>query len=1097
MFVRNYKTVVTVAFCLVVLACIASWAAIAQTETTMSMNMLKKDSFTRFTFESYFSVTYEAERLSPDTLIITFSRRQFIDLSEYRLLGSPYISSMEILSSVDEPLEIEIKIPESSRYRTFQIDERIILDVFDPSDEAEKEAMLSAYEVRQAASPPKKTEETVPEEDELESAQPEEADVVNETEMPVSVEKPAQEAMQEDETSEAETEESEAVAEEEEPAEDNIEENAADVTETPDAEEAAVTEDAVTEDAVTEDAVTEEKVLPGFDGEIEPEIDPKEPQPIERQSKAIFTNFTLERPHVITVSSTVNFGLAVYERFGRLWIVADTNREVILPQVAGPDSQLFADFERHDLKGGQAFSIPIPRETYIRAEGGGLMWRIVLTPQPITLESATVEKDFSSVEDGAFLRINLNRPKAIIGFEDPYVGDNVAIVTMARVGPSQAKEMNFIDAEFLPSYVGAAIVPKADGIQVEVTEDAVLYKKRGGLYLTAEEEEAENSRLKESVILPEGRIFAFNKWAQDDGGDFNKKALDFELMLSSAAAPDALEERQSETIENLITVAKFYLAHMLPQEALGYLRIVRQISPDMRGMPEFLAIRGAAYALSYQHKLAMNDFKDDVLTRIPEIQMWRAFVAAEGELEPDEIVYKMIPNNLEPLTYYPVKVRTRLAFAFADNALSQGDSSLAVSLMKMLRYEENDLTKFEKAGLLYYEAKSTFERGMGAEAEELYNKVIAADHPYYSTLAQLDFTNMIFEREDISIEQAQERLENIRFAWRGDNLETNILNKLGELYVLGGDERKGLNILKQAAERAKSAKQREKIAKTMQGAFVHLFSSETEEELGPIDSITIFDEFKELTPPGETGNIVLETLVDNLLAVDLLERAGNVLMDLSENRQTGQDAFDTALRAAGIAILNRQPDEALEIIDDLGRRFANDDISAESLQERELLEAKALADKGQGRQALILLSELPPERDVLRLRADTAWRDSNWAVVSDALTALIELEDISQTEVPTEEQATMLLNLAIANRLDGRTVALETIRQDYSYAMERSGLYRPFQIVTRPRQAGTLADRQTLLSLVSEVDLFQGFVENYRAADQASDPDAEGEEAAE
>ena len=54
------------------------------------------------------------------------------------------------------------------------------------------------------------------------------------------------------------------------------------------------------------------------------------------------------------------------------------------------------------------------------------------------------------------------------------------------------------------------------------------------------------------------------------------------------------------------------------------------------------------------------------------------------------------------------------------------------------------------------------------------------------------------------------------------------------------------------------------------------------------------------------------------------------------------------------------------------------------------------------------------------------------------------------------------------------------MREKYSDAMSQTDKARIFEVITRPRQSAALADRETLMGIVSEVDLFSDFLESYK-----------------
>ena len=51
---------------------------------------------------------------------------------------------------------------------------------------------------------------------------------------------------------------------------------------------------------------------------------------------------------------------------------------------------------------------------------------------------------------------------------------------------------------------------------------------------------------------------------------------------------------------------------------------------------------------------------------------------------------------------------------------------------------------------------------------------------------------MMLEENMIGPDEAVQGLEALRFAWRGDEFELNLLHRLGNLYIVRGDYNNGL-----------------------------------------------------------------------------------------------------------------------------------------------------------------------------------------------------------------------------------------------------------------------------------------------------------------
>ena len=80
----------------------------------------------------------------------------------------------------------------------------------------------------------------------------------------------------------------------------------------------------------------------------------------------------------------------------------------------------------------------------------------------------------------------------------------------------------------------------------------------------------------------------------------------------------------------------------------------------------------------------------------------------------------------------------------------------------------------------------------------------------------------------------------------------------------------------------------------------------------------------------------------------------------------------------------------------------------------------------------------------------------------------------------------MVLNAAVAYKLAGDSAGLQNLRGRYIAAMASSPLSTTFGVVTRDSVNVTLGDRETVLKIAGEVDMFKGFLDNYKAAGKGS-----------
>ena len=294
---------------------------------------------------------------------------------------------------------------------------------------------------------------------------------------------------------------------------------------------------------------------------------------------------------------------------------------------------------------------------------------------------------------------------------------------------------------------------------------------------------------------------------------------------------------------------------------------------------------------------------------------------------------------------------------------------------------------------------------------------------------------------------------------------------------------KGLTILRQAASLTPNTDLGKQIATYMTDSFKNLYLTDKIRDLSPIDAVTVYDEFSELIPAGEEGDKVSRQLAERLVDADLLPRAENLLQAQITNRLTGEPGAEVALRLASIQLLDGKPDKALETLAKANEFMLAVPLEAGAPKRREiaLLRARALSDQNKPEDAVTALSLLPQEPDVLRLRADIAWKAKRWQDAADTLDELVTKMNIDMTRPLDADQADTILNWAVALYLADNRYVLANLREKYADAMAQTPLSRKFDVVTRPRQNALLADRATINAIIGETDMFKGFLDNFSA----------------
>lgn len=977
------------------LAGLIAFPAVAQESVSVRAGV--HPSYSRLVFDWNSKPAYTVSQ-SGNEIILTFQKSGTLDLSGVAGRDLPNILEAKIKGQSDNSVSVAITIPPGSRHRHLAVDDRIILDVFNPGGEKELAAVSDVQPVQPAPAPaPAK----VPQ--------------------PQTLTKPSPE-----QKSEAKADKAPAAAEADSPP----------------------------------PVVQIEQLAP-------PKID----------------------PHVIALSSTRAFGMAVFQRGGWLWLVLDDPEVGVPPKLTGPQEKSFGAFTRFDIPGGLAYRMKLPEGLQVYGEGGGLVWRIVLTPFERKRTPIDYEREFDEADRvrGASLLWPVPSARKILTLKDPAIGDTLHAITTETSENYSETPYTYTELERLPAAVGTAMVARVDDLEVSKLGEKVLITRAGGLIL-GRPKDYKSGELQEKVdeaaaLLQEEqepeltRIYNFDAWQL--GG---LQALDQNQTLLMSGLQD---KNETEQISDLLVLAKLNLANRRYHEALGFLRLTLEKLPDMNTVPEFIALRAVAAALSGRVEDAIVDFNRPEIKDIGEIAYWKSFTLAG--LEDWQQALEVMPRLTKTLEAYPPQIQIPLVLVLAEVALRGAEIDFAEKLLDMIAPAVGEGQEHDKAALNYLMGEAKRQRGQVQAARDLWAPLTKGADDLYRAKAGLALTRLESEDKKITPEQAIDRLEGLRYAWRGDQLETLINYRLGLAYIDNAEYIKGLGILRDATSLSPGTKLGVEITEAMTKIFRDIFANKTIDTISPLDAIALYDEFKELTPAGAQGDKVAEQLADRLAAADLLGRATDILQVLVTRRLSGEEKVNVAKKLAAIQLLDDKPQGTLRTLEIAEAELQSlnsttgQDFSARHKKEITLLKARALSENKETSAALTLLGTIPQGKDELKLKADITWKEARWEDAAEALQELIYTEDISLNRPVSDYQAELILSRAVALNLSGNRVALTNLRERYGEVMKPTQKAKLFDVITRPRQTGLGGGRESLQAAIGEVNLFGEFLESYKS----------------
>jgi tetratricopeptide (TPR) repeat protein len=438
---------------------------------------------------------------------------------------------------------------------------------------------------------------------------------------------------------------------------------------------------------------------------------------------------------------------------------------------------------------------------------------------------------------------------------------------------------------------------------------------------------------------------------------------------------------------------------------------------------------------------AREDFFHPVLNGLDEAEPWRlATAAALGEAFRSSLdVQQMLAIALA----YPTALRVPLSLQLIEAAVQSGSFAVAEALIEAIGAEANDAHVRGMLGVWGGSLRQA--AGNVDSALEQWQEVQRQGEPASTTAAALAETLLLVKLARIDHKQAIERLESLRFAWRGDRLEFQILAHLGRLYIDDKQLLTGLRFQHQAVTRFGFLPEARAIREEMSGTFARLFLDQGGGDLKPVAAIALYDEFRDLVPADGRSTQIALRLADRLIAVDLLDRAAKVLEEQLRVADNAADKSRIGARLAQVKSLDRQPKAAVDAL----QASEPNAMPADLKGARQRLEAKAWAGLGEDAKALATIQG-DTSAEAEHLRAEIHRKQRDWRAAAQALDRALAGWDPAK-QPPTSVQSRTVIDLAVALALAGDDTALADVKRRFGPAMEKTTDADAFRLVATPR----------------------------------------------
>jgi hypothetical protein len=471
------------------------------------------------------------------------------------------------------------------------------------------------------------------------------------------------------------------------------------------------------------------------------------------------------------------------------------------------------------------------------------------------------------------------------------------------------------------------------------------------------------------------------------------------------------------------------LALGLAAEAGSLLRTTAEQDPREAASPDTVALTAVAALLAGRPEEA-EALDDPRLDGTDEIALWRAVrLAMRDEASPAAAA--IFATTAPLVAVYPQAVMDRVLPLVVETMLQGGELSPAVRLMD----RRPDDPKLAYARALRQQAE-----GDTAGALASLDALAAGRDQFDRFRAAVHAVELRLSAGQVDTAKAAEALDKLLYAWRGDNRELALRQRVADLRAQAGDWRTALSVLRQAE--ADFPEKSAPVHARLKEMFAAMIRAQDKKPSPPLEFVAMVDENADLMPRPGDELAVDRPLAERLMALDLPDRALPVLTKLM--KATRSDVAKARFGASAATLLARdgKSAEALAALDE----SEADDPPADLAEQRVLIRATAMAASGE-RAAGVALLEKAGSAAAASARAEIEEEAKDWRAAERAWADCAALTVAAAGPLDGPQTRT-LLRLATAAARAGDDAGLAALRRKYGDRIAAGSLGDMFRLLT-------------------------------------------------
>ncbi|MES2983775.1 MAG: hypothetical protein V4735_01140 [Pseudomonadota bacterium] len=793
---------------------------------------------------------------------------------------------------------------------------------------------------------------------------------------------------------------------------------------------------------------------------------------------------------------------AVFKRANHLWVVFSRAENVNVPLLRTVLPRQVVNITQYAYAGNTVLHLVTDGSVHARAvqQEGSYPWNVILST---TATAPTLDTPAASDNLDGQMRLVLGVFDVAppVRFYDPDAGDLLVVIPTYENGRGVSNERNFPQFSILSSNQGVTLVGREDGLRTHTTRAGVIVEGEHGLALSAN-----LPLIAGATAMPlagastnSGVMMPYEQWYVPPERYFDTL---FERLRAVAAATPASKA------QSLMELVKLYLEGGRAAEASGVLKLIARDHPDYYRDYKLALLSAVSNMMMLHYDLAYADLAAPELQTLDEAMLWREALAlyappasstqllehggpqvatsdtAANPIAPGDQpaaaappppatkpVFRFLKYNKPYIRFYPPRVRQYLAVIAADAYLADGQDEKALAAFDTLI--PDDILGPVKLNAEYTLGMVAIKKGKQEQALEILDQLSKqTSDPYIAARARYSAAMARFKYGLQTSEQTTQAIQSVRMTWRSDGLERQMLVSLIDIYKITKRYADVLRTQQTLLNTFPNDQEALTISADMGELFANIFLDGLADDMPPLKALSLFYEFRELTPIGDRGDRIIQRLADRLAAFDLLDRATQLLEHQIQFRLSGEVRSQVGARLALLHLFNHRPQEALNVLE--VTNYGNN--SPELQNQRQQLTAEALTRLGKNEEALGTLFNDTTRPGAL-LRLDILWSMQDWPnVVNRAEDILNERPDLTQTLSPQETE--VLLKLALGYSFQNDNTQLRYLRDYYSGLIPDTAYKQIFDFITNDT---TPLDPEDFAMLAAQISRTEGFLDTFKA----------------